>query len=222
MAPSQEGRNRCPGKTREYCGHSVRRVAGGRHPEMDSSGRSRLPGLQLPLGTGPRLWPQGGRLCGGHSSQLFFPWGVAWRSHEGIASSAALRLFGYFFFFFSVFTSGQSVCFQLVKTRSTRENNCDRAERPRAPGLEQAGILPNTVLTVPSGPFPLSPHPCSNSDQEPPSRPSTGSVRWDLAPALVLRAEWARCLMPPLFPESPLTAGLPVRPGRVWGQPGTG
>ena len=128
MAPSQEGRNRCPGKTREYCGHSVRRVAGGRHPEMDSSGRSRLPGLQLPLGTGPRLWPQGGRLCGGHSSQLFFPWGVAWRSHEGIASSAALRLFGFFFFFFfcfhfwsiSLFPAGENKKHKRKQLRQSR------------------------------------------------------------------------------------------------------
>ena len=131
MAPSQEGRNRCPGKTREYCGHSVRRVAWGRHPEMDSSGRSRLPGLQLPLGTGPRLWPQGGRLCGGHSSQLFFPWGVAWRSHEGFGSSAALRLFGFFFFFFSVFTSGQFVSSWLKqeaqeKTTATEQSGPGR------------------------------------------------------------------------------------------------
>lgn len=119
---------------------------------------SRLPGLQLPLCTGPRLWPQGGRLCAGHSSQHFFLWGVAWRSHESVASSAALRLLGYFFFF-PVFTSGQSVCLQLVKTRSTRENNYNRPERPQAHSLEQAGILPNTVLTVPSGPFPFSPRP---------------------------------------------------------------
>ena len=109
------------------------------------------------------LWAQGqgsGPRVGGFvGTQLtaLLPVGVARRSHEGIASSAALRLFG--FFFFSVFTSGQSVCLQLVKTRNTRENNCDRAERPRAPGLEQAGTLPNTVLTVPSGPFPLSPRP---------------------------------------------------------------
>lgn len=100
MAPSQEGRNGCPGRTREYRGHSVRRAAGGRHPEMDSCGRSRLPGLQLPLGTGPRLWPQGGWLCRGHSSQHFFLWGVAWRSRADVASSAALRLFGFCFVLF--------------------------------------------------------------------------------------------------------------------------
>ena len=160
MAPNQEGRNSCP---RGILGNIVDTRWGGHQglgtQKWTAVGEARLPGLKLPMGTGPRLWPQGGQLCWGQSSQLFFLWGMAWRGHAGIASSAALRLLGWFFFFFLIFTSGQSACLWLVKTRSTRENNCGRAEQPRAPDLERAGILPNTVLVVPSGPFPPSPRP---------------------------------------------------------------
>lgn len=181
VAPSQEGRNGC---SRGSLGHIVDTRWGGQQglgtQKWTAVGEARLPGLKLPLGTGPRLWPHGGQLCGGQSSQLFFLWGMAWRGRAGIASSAALRLLGCSFFPYLHFWS-ISVA-PTGENKKHRENNFGRAEQPQTPGLERAGVLPNTVLAVPSGPFPPSPRPHAATvtvslPPGPARAPSTGTWR---------------------------------------------
>ena len=185
---TKPGRNSCP---RGILGNIVDTRWGGHQglgtQKWTAVGEARLPGLKLPLGTGPRLWPQGGQLCWGQSSQLFFLWGMAWRGHAGIASSAALRLLGWFFFFFS-YLHFWAISVSLVGENKKHKRKQLRQSRA-APGARSgAGRHPakhgscGPIWAFPS----FSPSPCSNSDHEPPSWPSAGSVRWGLAPARAL------------------------------------
>lgn len=185
MAPNQEGRNSCP---RGILGNIMDTQWEGQqglgNQKWTAVGETRLPGLKLPLGTRPRLWPQGGQLCWGQSSQLFFLWGVAWRGRAGIASSAALRLLGCFFSYLHFWPISMSLVGENMKhkRKQLRQSRAAPGARPGAGRRPAKHGSCGPVRVLPS----FSPSPCSDSDHEPPSWPSVGSVRWGLAPAWAL------------------------------------
>ena len=131
MAPNQEGRNSCP---RGILGNIMDTQWEGQqglgNQKWTAVGETRLPGLKLPLGTRPRLWPQGGQLCWGQSSQLFFLWGVAWRGRAGIASSAALRLLGCFFSYLHFWPISMSLVGENMKHKRTTAAEQSSPGRP--------------------------------------------------------------------------------------------